>query len=152
MSEVISFILGVIAGIAVGGTGKICSHRAVRVVFGRGQVEPKGGRRMALQRLDRTQQARIPVKYKNDQGIERPTENWQAASSDDAVAKASLNADGSELLVVSGANEGEVLVTVKADPKIGPDTGEITGVLTVIVNDGEATVIELQPGVVEPKP
>lgn len=106
---------------------------------------------MAIQTLDRTQQVRIPVKYKNDAGQERPTENHRAESSNENVATATINEDGSELLIISGEEEGEALVTVKADPKIGPDEGEITGVLTVIVNDGEATVVELQPGTPEPK-
>lgn len=106
---------------------------------------------MALQELDRTQQVRIAVKYKNAAGKERPVENIRVESSNEAVATVTANADGSELLIVSGADEGEALVTVKADPKIGADEGEITGVLTVVVNDGEASVIELTPGTPEPK-
>jgi len=96
---------------------------------------------------------RIGVKYKDQAtGKEFKTENRRVESSNELVASASLNEDGSELLVVSGTDEGEALITVKADPKIGAAEAEITGVLTVVVSDGEANTVELTPGTPEPKP
>ncbi len=93
-----------------------------------------------------SQQATVTLKINDSRGKPAKVDGiptWKI--DDDTIATVTPSADGMTALCVAG-NAGAATITVDADADLGPGITDITGVLSVVVTSGPATVIELQAG------
>jgi hypothetical protein len=89
----------------------------------------------------------LAVAGTNKKGHPAPLENLRFSSSDDSVL--TVGPDG---LCTPGDNLGTVQITVKADPKIGPEEGELIGTVDVEVVAGEAVTLQITGTPKNPEP
>lgn len=101
---------------------------------------------MAQLKMTETQQAGLTVTVKNRRGNPAQVQSPTFKSSDPAVATVEQDVSNLLLATVRGVAAGTALVTFDADSDLGEGVKDIIGTLDVVIDAGEATVVEITAG------
>lgn len=107
---------------------------------------------MAILNMTDTQDADVQLVGRTRKGNVAAIEGLSFESSDVAVVTVTQDATDKTKAVVSAVAPGTATVTGKADADPSDGVVELIGVLSVVIGAGQASVVELTPGVPREQP
>lgn len=101
---------------------------------------------MAQLKMTETQQSVLTIAVKNRRGNPAAVQNPTLVSSDPAVVAVEFDPANPSTAVAKGVAAGTALITYNADADLGEGVKDIIGTLDVVIDAGEAIVVEIAAG------